>query len=644
MVFFHLLDDEILELYNAKKKFSRERILARLTEELYLLLAILPADEVVVLSPTFLFENEICEKILMDNRELLMYGYITVFMKEPNLEEFHLKKQERYIRVEKHAKYRDAYYRNYKKRLKLLAGLPLLSEYKTVSVGSASFAICEEMLKKERDACQIPERIFDDIFSRLRESEASSFLWESVAEQLTKANVSDRLIRDLNIREIMTRSYVEAYQTEEIVLVQDKMIYPDMRQADKNAKYDLIKIDRLLSALGIKSSLLMMSCGDFCKLKENGDYILEIKKVHDKFQSGMSIEEILQSLRESKTDQKLQDILKNRGEEKMNIPDVRADVMIMIAAPDEERAITGRGEWERKRIASGQEYFMTVEKGIIFALVRGYREGESDAAIMAQKFVEALNPRVIAMAGFCAGKEGDVHLGDVIVADKVYNYDLGKQVSANEVLPEISNYSLNGDWLQFIERLDGGWLDTLNMQPPVDFQWQIIEFMRTLRKEGRKKKEELYSKEIYPDWKQVVDHLLHEQWITIGGDAALELTEEGTAYIDRYMIRHIKNVPPRQKLRVGTIATGTKVQQWDEIFQRLETRDRKTCALDMESHVIGKLGSFNRIPFLVVKGVGDFARNGKKFANRFIEFTSYASCRFIMDLFSMEDFRDYWMR
>ena len=75
----------------------------------------------------------------------------------------------------------------------------------------------------------------------------------------------------------MTRSYVEAYQTEEIVLVQDKMIYPDMRQADKNAKYDLIKIDRLLSALGIKSSLLMMSCGDFCKLKENGDYILEIK-------------------------------------------------------------------------------------------------------------------------------------------------------------------------------------------------------------------------------------------------------------------------------------------------------------------------------------------------------------------------------
>ncbi len=109
------------------------------------------------------------------------------------------------------------------------------------------------------------------------------------------------------------------------------------------------------------------------------------------------------------------------------------------------------------------------------------------------------------------------------------------------------------------------------------------------------------------------------------------------------MVKNIDNRPPKKRLSIGAIATGTKVQIWSKIFQRLESmHDRKTYALDMESHVIGKLGNLNRIPFIVVKGIGDYADDGKAFANRFIEGTSYQSCKFIMDLFTMDEFMPYW--
>lgn len=637
MVLFPLLDDEILELCDAKSKYSTNDLIAKLEEDLYLLLAILPADEVVVISPTFLFESKICENILVRNKELLEQCFISILMKEDNLVEFNDKKQERYKRVENYQKYKKAYY---KKRIKTIQKMPLAKEDKTVSVGTTSFSICIKLLEEEVEKNKISKEVFYDLKCRLIETEKASFLWESVCEQLTKANVPDSIIRKLKIRRIMSQSYLEAYQEEGIILVQNKKFYSIGKFRNMQI-YDTLKINRIVSALGIKETILTMTCREFCMLKSNGDYMLAIKKVHDLIQSEKTSEEILQELKQEKVDLQLQNILKiNYDFSKEKRKDM-VDILIILATIKEEEAITKRGEWEKRKISSGQDYFFKEKGGVGFALARGYEMGESDAAIMAQKFIENLNPKVIAMAGFCAGKRGEVQLGDIIVANKVYNYDIGKQISRTSVLPEISNYSLDGDWLQFIERLGKEWMNNVNIQPPVDFEWQKIELLDTIRK-GVSYYEKLHDESKFPNWTKAIEELLDDNFILIEGEC-LQLTDEGKKFICEYMVKNITNSASKPELLIGPIATGTKVQTWSKIFQLLESKhDRKTCALDMESHVIGKLGSVNKIPFIVVKGVGDYADDKKAFANRFIDYTSYMSCEFIMNLFTMEEFIPYW--
>ena len=378
-------------------------------------------------------------------------------------------------------------------------------------------------------------------------------------------------------------------------------------------------------------------------LKLNEDFIEKISKVRKLLEKGQSCESIMNQLRRERIDKDLLDIVRGvcgiqkEGNRHM------VDILIMIATPEEEQAIVSKGDWERKQEISLHEYYMCKKKGVTFALSRGYGMGESNAAIMAQNMITFLQPRVIAMAGFCAGNSGKVRLGDVIIANKVYNYDVGKQISEKEGLPEISNYSLRGDWLQFIERMNHEWLDIISEQAPVDFDWQCMELLSSLRKTDALPVESI-NFDMYPNWTNVVEKLEELGYILINADdTSISLTPDGKNFIGKHLVKNPKNIAQKPKVHIGPIATGTKVQVWSDIFKWLEARhDRKTCALDMESHVVGQLGEYNKIPFIVVKGVGDFANDGKPFANRFIEFTSFASCKFIMNLFTTNEFKPYW--
>jgi len=90
--------------------------------------------------------------------------------------------------------------------------------------------------------------------------------------------------------------------------------------------------------------------------------------------------------------------------------------------------------------------------------------------------------------------------------------------------------------------------------------------------------------------------------------------------------------------KVGVLATGDDVQEWSGVFDELARNyDRKTIALDMEAHAIGAISAFNNIPFIIAKGVGDFAKNGKKFDNRYIEYACKMSCNFIISFFESLD-------
>lgn len=56
------------------------------------------------------------------------------------------------------------------------------------------------------------------------------------------------------------------------------------------------------------------------------------------------------------------------------------------------------------------------------------RMGMVSAAVLASKAIALLRPRFIVMPGICAGFEGETRLGDVILADPVWDHQSGKRV------------------------------------------------------------------------------------------------------------------------------------------------------------------------------------------------------------------------
>ena len=76
--------------------------------------------------------------------------------------------------------------------------------------------------------------------------------------------------------------------------------------------------------------------------------------------------------------------------------------------------------------------------------------GETAAADRSRSLIAHLNPRCLAMCGICAGRRGDVFLGDVIVANRVFSYDHGKVIASIDEESKIRRE----DWLHDIETYD----------------------------------------------------------------------------------------------------------------------------------------------------------------------------------------------
>lgn len=317
-------------------------------------------------------------------------------------------------------------------------------------------------------------------------------------------------------------------------------------------------------------------------------------------------------------------------EEEMNI-----DVLVMVATEEEEKAIVNYEHFEERELDNGINFLIQNENGLNIGLARGFEYGEVDAAIMTQMLYMKLKPKIIAMAGFCAGQRGKQRLGDVVIAEKVFNYDLGKQISENKIKPQISNYNLDGRIKQKIERYGNKWRSSIKISLPKDFELQCFEFMQELSKyEEGVEPRAIYNKDKYPDWHNLIQFFLHEKYIVkMKNGERITLSRKGRGYLNELNLLFpdgFTSVEPAAML--GVLATGTKVQQWDGIFNYLNSQFDRTCSvLDMEGHAMGKIAEFNRCPFIVVKGVGDFAQNGKSFDNRFIDYAVHSSYRFLTE-------------
>lgn len=327
------------------------------------------------------------------------------------------------------------------------------------------------------------------------------------------------------------------------------------------------------------------------------------------------------------------DNLKDCNFEK-EICNMNADVLVMIATLEEEKAIIENGIWKKQSLNNGFEYYIYEENMVRFALVRGSSMGETDAVLMAQEYLSEFEVKAIAMAGFCAGARGKVKLGDIVVPDVVYGYERGKMTSKDECLKSLSVFNLKELWKQKVERMNSDWRSTVYFSQPVDLEKQKKTLLQLLVEKKSILLSELIKHKEIPDMYLVLEELLKENLVSNCMDSLVITNNGKNAYYDKLITNPEENYNYELDVVIAPLATGTKVQQRDDIFDELQMQfDRKTSALDMEGHAIAKIASLKDKPFIIAKGVADFAEKNKKRDNRYINYASDASFRFIVDFF-----------
>jgi nucleoside phosphorylase len=324
------------------------------------------------------------------------------------------------------------------------------------------------------------------------------------------------------------------------------------------------------------------------------------------------------------------------------------DVLIVVALEAELDAVLAEGGgadgWQKVR---DHVHVRTLPNGAGQALgVAAAWTGAMGAmatATRAAPLVKELQPSCLAMCGICAGKRGDVALGDVIVADRVYSFDHGKLVAAENgkgpqsFFHDIATYNLERSWHMDAAafRRDLGWAKELLPSRPPTKQAQRRWLLRTLHAYERggglaplahPERAAMFrtARPGAKDWAQLIVDL-RKQALLEPGPAVLKLTEAGRLAAEDDHLLYPDGAPgdPEFQVHVGPIATGNAVIEDPQIFKRLKLVERKTLGVEMEAFAIGYVGDTLPQRAIVAKAVSDHADHDKD--DRFREFACRAS-------------------
>jgi nucleoside phosphorylase len=327
----------------------------------------------------------------------------------------------------------------------------------------------------------------------------------------------------------------------------------------------------------------------------------------------------------------------------------RTDVLIVTALQDELEAVlelgeSGRGGWEEARDLGGFRYHRRTlpgERGASIHVAAAWigEMGERATAMRVLPLIAELAPACLAMCGICAGRRGEVSLGDVIVADRLYSYDHGKLLAHKEGQPvdfihDIKTYNLEETWKMdaaFLAReLD---LRALAEERPPSREAQRWWLLHTLEahetESGLSPLKHPERKAKCPGWTDQVKRLLRDGLVERKG-GELGLTALGREHVAEARVLYPDGPPPdpRFRVHVGAVATGKTVQEDPGLFDRLRHLVRATIGVEMEGVAIGDLGERFKKRAIVVKAVSDHADGDKD--DSFRAFACSASAVFLM--------------
>lgn len=669
-IFLHFLNKDTQDIFGLIQKEKKSDInkLKRGVNA-----SILLCREYCFIPLGFYFESINTRRVILENLDFLEEGLLRICIREADINEYIEKKQSH---LQAFADDISAYRAFYNKEIieKLIDIGPSYLK-RNVRVGD----YCIEKWEKQHyllyesntgDMYNAYNRIkgIKDLFNitisinnAAIETRNGAFVWSTIYKRLKELGVSDKEIYN-KLRIYFEKYYYEAYLTEYNATILYDFYILD-RGNDFYLKKDYPSISNyswfleFVKCLGIEECLDASSediialryCPEFIKLTEMYRDICD----DDSFEGVNSIRSIIANKRIADEDNinelinKVKELLKSpkikySGGLMENTRKIKTDVLIMIATEDEEKAILQNDTWESCSSPRGYSYYIRKE-GKTFALARAIEMRGENVAVMAQHLIDFIDPKYVAMAGFCAGQKDETNLGDVIIPSNVYKYGAGKRTGRNKFKPEIDAYKLAPVWKQKVERFGDSWRDNLKIEKPIDYSFQQYIFIRDLcRSTNYSLSTDTWNNKDMPDLPRIVEEYSGSNDIEIiynreSEFPTISLTDVGEKNFKEKLFQEYWQgyQEPVPATKVGVLATGSDVQQWSGIFDELSKNyDRKTIALDMEAHSIGIISAFNNKPFLIAKGVGDFAQDNKSFDNRYIEYSCYMSYRFIVEFFN----------
>jgi len=262
------------------------------------------------------------------------------------------------------------------------------------------------------------------------------------------------------------------------------------------------------------------------------------------------------------------------------------------------------------------------------ALARPIRMSGRHAGPIAAELSAQLRPGCLAMPGVCAGNPSAVALGDVVVAEMTYEYDEGR-LSEHGFTGDHRQYKLDDQWIRAADDFDPTGLPSWGPASRDESATWLLERLYLGQEPTKHPALPRYvPREMWPSLAET----LESEGLVVRDHPSWKLTDLGRRHIERI---HYDDVYGPEQLpyavTVAPMASGSYVAQDGASWARLATAGVRTVAgLDMEAATIATVAAAQRVPWLVAKGVMDYADPAKE--DRYKRFAARASAEVLYAL------------
>ncbi|MBD2414011.1 hypothetical protein FACHB389_12195 [Nostoc calcicola FACHB-389] len=152
----------------------------------------------------------------------------------------------------------------------------------------------------------------------------------------------------------------------------------------------------------------------------------------------------------------------------------KADILIVAALYKERKWVQKVFNCEWKNVEKGGVVYQVADykiddKTFKIVAVSQLHMGMPQAAVLTTRSIMLWSPSVVVMTGICAGVEGQVTMGDIVIANKVFDYGSGKIVGG-KLRPNFEPVQIDAWLWQLLElfRNNEDILEEIDREYPLD--------------------------------------------------------------------------------------------------------------------------------------------------------------------------------